>query len=515
MQKNMQKKLGAPVTLKSAVARATSVMFVFQLFGALGAGFVFVAGNVLHITIPATNFWQVFWHLCFWATDFAFVCFTLVLAYLIAGIPAIAPALTLSLYYSHFAGLYGGETISAPLYTDFFTPPQGGAGGLNIGYMGFLFIALAVGYGIRGLYTLWNHIKNTLAPNFDKPISAIASKYKQLKDLKGIAVLEGIDLIVLVLILPIVTALITYFTVQYGFAMPMKALGETLEPLITDTFAAGKNVGGGLLLGVLVGADTIGPLSMAAFRAASNAAAAGNGVPMTAFALTFAATGWVSFAAYFLSRVTKRGGKMDTDDMNLAVSGPINALFDNMKLTVAFGMPFTYRSPISVIPGTIVTCALTALLACAAGLNNALYTAPDYLAKFTQGDYYTSFAQPHLKLSESNHPLLTLLIIALGVLIGAAVVIAIRELVVKWQKGMHIYEETDGDIVLEMRKLAGERAEEDEEEFHAKTHAARPEKAAEPVVIKPPVPDVGITELDFQAWLDESRQRILGKSEDE
>ncbi|MDR3345533.1 MAG: hypothetical protein LBT21_08120 [Oscillospiraceae bacterium] len=458
---NLRKTLGAPVTLKSAVARATAVMFVFQLFGALGAGFIYVVSNILGIEIIRSPFWEVFWHLCFWATDFAFVCFTLVLAYLIAGIPAIAPALTLSLFYSHFAGLYGGAEMQTPLYTDFFTPPAGGAGGLNIGYMGFLFIALAVGYGIRGLFTLWNDIKNKLAPKMEKTVRSFAAAVKPLKDLKAIALLEGIDLIVLVLILPIVTALVTYFAVQYGLAVPLKAIGETLEPVLTDMFAAGKNAGGGLLLGVLVGADTIGPLSMAAFRAASNASVAGNAVPMTAFALSFAATGWVSFAAYFLGKITKRGGKMDTDDMNLAVSGPINALFDNMKLTTAFGVPFAYRSPLSVIPGTILACAFTALLACSSGISNALYVAPEYVARFVEGDFYTSFAQPHLKLAENNHPALTLLIIAGGVVLGAALIIVIREQITERQKIRKVYEETDGDIVLEMRLLAGQREDED------------------------------------------------------
>ncbi|MDR1805152.1 MAG: hypothetical protein LBQ80_00035 [Clostridium sp.] len=496
-------KPGEPVSLKAAVARATAIMFVFQLFGALGAGFIFVVSNILGIEIVRSSFWEVFWHLCFWATDFAFVCFTLVLAYLIAGIPAIAPALTLSLWFSHFAGLYDGAQISAPLYTDFFTPPQDGAGGWNIGYLGFLFIALGIGYGIRWLYTLWHKIKQALAPKIDKPLAQLTAKLKPLKDLKAIALLDGIDLIVLILILPIVVGLAVYFWTQYCVAVPFKALGETLEPVMTELFASGKNFGGGLLMGLLVGADTIGPLSMAGFRAATEAAQLGNAVPMTAFAFAFAATGWVSFGAFLLNKISKRGGKMDTDDMNLALSGPINAIFDNMKLTVAFGIPFAYRSPLSVIPGTIITCAVTAALSCAAGISNALYVQPEYVAKFSDGDYYTSFAQPYLKLGENNHPFLSLVFISCGVIVGSVVVVLIRELIARRQKQGSGYEETDGDIVLEMRELSalGVPAEEEAAESL--------EPQPEPDEDKPlPKPKSTLNESDFAAWLAESQKRF-------
>ncbi|MDR0883319.1 MAG: hypothetical protein LBN05_01725 [Oscillospiraceae bacterium] len=468
-QESLRTKLGAPVSLKSAVYRATAVMFVFQLFGALGAGFIFVVSNILQIHIEPSQFWYVFWHLCFWATDFAFVCFTLILAYHIAGIPAIAPALTLSLYYSHFAGLYDGADMTVPLYTTFFAPPVGGAGGLNIGYMGFLFIALGVGYGIRGLYTLWDYLKKVVAPWAQEKLiakltaSGLAQKIKPIQTLQAKDLLDGIDLIVLILILPIVTALATYFAVQYIIAVPFNALGATLQPVLTDLFAAGKNGLGGLLMGLMVGFDTIGPLSMAGFRAAGEAAAGGNAIPITAFALSFAATGWVCMAVFILNKLTKWGGKLDTDDMNITVSGPINALFDNMKLTVAFGMPMAFRSPFTLIPGTIVACGLTAFLACQMGIRNTLYLTEPMVEKFLAGDYYTSFAQPHLKLAENNQPLATLGVIALGVIVGGAVALAIRQCIAVRQERNHTTEETSGDIVLEMRYLSENRGQNSED----------------------------------------------------
>ncbi|MCL2023176.1 MAG: hypothetical protein FWG82_02255 [Oscillospiraceae bacterium] len=456
MQTSIQKKLTEPLSLKAAVYRATAIMFIIQLFGALGAGLIFVVSSVLGITVPVGNeFWQIFLHIAFWATDFAFVGFTMILAYLIAGLPAIAPSLTLAVFYSHFAGLYGGGIMRIPLYTDFFVPPASGAGGWNIGYMGFLLIALGVGYGTRWLFLAWNSIKNALAPKLDK----VFGKIDKLKELKGITILEGTDLVVLILILPFSATLITYFAVQYGIAIPFKELGVILQPVVTDLFRQGNNLLVGLLMGAMVGADTIGPLSMSAFRAATSAAINGNALPMTAYALAFASTGWVSFVAFLINKVFKRGGKMDTDDMNIAMSGPINVIFDNMKLTVAFGMPFAYRSPASVIPATVVTTVVTALLACAFGVKNALYTSQEMLNKFIAGDFYTSFAQPHLKLGENSNWFLTLLAISVGVIAGAVVLIALRELLEKLRKNKAESYEPNGDIIIELRQMSQASAE--------------------------------------------------------
>ena len=95
-------------SLRQNVNRATSIMFIVQLFGALGAGFFFVVQNVLgvqHIlgaTEPQNE--NILWFILFWATDFFFVVMAVVLSYLIAGIPAVAPAFALSIYFAHFAG---------------------------------------------------------------------------------------------------------------------------------------------------------------------------------------------------------------------------------------------------------------------------------------------------------------------------------------------------------------------------------------------------------------------------
>ena len=50
------------------------------------------------------------------------------------------------------------------------------------------------------------------------------------------------------------------------------------------------------------------------------------------------------------------------------MSGPINAFFDNMKLTVIFAAPYACRDPFRVIPCYLLTCSLTGLFSGAAGL---------------------------------------------------------------------------------------------------------------------------------------------------
>ena len=82
--------------LKKHVYRATGISLLILLFGALGAGFLFVVGNIFGVQIlkPGSAISEMLWHLFFWATDFFFVAFVLILSYLIAGLPAVAPALT-------------------------------------------------------------------------------------------------------------------------------------------------------------------------------------------------------------------------------------------------------------------------------------------------------------------------------------------------------------------------------------------------------------------------------------
>lgn len=450
----MQKKL---IETKRHIYKATSVLFLFQLFGALGAGFLFVAGNILGIEFLKAGqpMSETLWHLFFWATDFFCVALVCLLSYYIAGLPALTPALTLSLYFAHFAGQYANQPFEPPLYNAFFATPQSGGGGLNIGYMGYLLMALLLGYLIKNLFALWDKIKNSLGPKLDNPINKIGKKNKALQGtpLKGIALLEALDLIVLFLILPIISALLTYFFIYYLIYIPFNSLGNILESTLIQAHQSG-NALGGLLSGAMVGFDIIGPLSMSAFRAAANMAAAGNGAAMTGYALSFASMGWLPLAAFLLGKVSKKGESMDTDDMNIAMSGPINAFFDNMKLTVSFSMTFAMRDPLRVITAYVCSGSITGLLVSTLSLSNKNYITDDFVQKFLSGEIYVSFTQPLRSISSTPRGLLLPVCAGLGVLIGAGVLIFLKELAHKRRLKNDISFEPNGDIVLEIRELS-------------------------------------------------------------
>ena len=148
-------------------------------------------------------------------------------------------------------------------------------------------------------------------------------------------------------------------------------------------------------MGLFVGFDIIGPISMAAFGVAITALAAGNAQLMTIYGACFVTVGWVPLMTVLLSKITKKGGKPDTDDFNLSVSGPINAFFENIKLTVAFSMPYAYRSPLTVIPGLMVGSAATGLITALCGIVNNAYLTE--LPKYGNGETFTEMFQRGVK----------------------------------------------------------------------------------------------------------------------
>lgn len=443
------------MNLKRHVYRATGVSLLILLFGALGAGFLFVVGNLFGVQIlkPGSAISEMLWHLFFWATDFFFVAFVLILSYLIAGLPAVAPALTLSILFSHFAGQYNGGDFSVPLYSNFFTVPNAGGGGVNIGYLGYLIMALLLGYLIKCLFIFWERVKAKLGPKLDRPVAALGRKIKPLAALDGAAVIGLPDLLVYVLIMPILAAAITYMVVNYAIAVPFNTLADALQPVLADAWGASPTLGG-LMMGAMVGFDTIGPVSAAAFSVATDAAAAGNASLMTTFGLCFAVTGWIPLVVMLLHLVTKKGPKFDGDDTNLAMSGPINAFFDNMKLTVMFAPSYACRDPFRVIPCYMLTCSLTGLLAGAAGLANTLYVTPEKVALFLQGDWYTSFLQPLRSISHTPRGILMPVIAAVCAILGGTVLLLWKANAMKRQKAKGTYVEIKGDIAGEMIQQA-------------------------------------------------------------
>ena len=159
---------------KSKIYRATSIMFIVQLFGALGAGFFFVIQNLFqsYHMLGATGAENepALWFILFWATDFFFVALAVVVAYLIAGIPAIAPSLALSVYFCHFTE----ASVSAEnMYACFFATPSNYSEATAIGYMGYLIMAVFLALSIKLLYAGWDKAKISIGNGLDKLIAKI------------------------------------------------------------------------------------------------------------------------------------------------------------------------------------------------------------------------------------------------------------------------------------------------------------------------------------------------------
>jgi hypothetical protein len=135
---------------KEKIYRATSIIFIVQLFGALGAGFFFVIQNLFktyHIFgLTGAETEPTLWLILFWATDFFFVALAVIVAYLIAGIPAIAPSLALSVYFCHFTEASASAT---EMYPCFFAMPENYSSATAIGYMGYLIMAVILALLIK------------------------------------------------------------------------------------------------------------------------------------------------------------------------------------------------------------------------------------------------------------------------------------------------------------------------------------------------------------------------------
>lgn len=451
------------IDTKKKVRRATSMIFIVQLFGALGAGFFFVVQNILGIehimgALEPVNE-KILWFILFWATDFFFIAFTLLLSYQIAGLPAVAPALALSIYFAHFAG---SPVSGEEMYFTFFATPLNGGGGVNIGYMGYLILALVLSLLIRYLFAGYDCLKQRWGRGLDRQLGKLRTRHKKIPaDLTGTAILDNLDLIVLVLILPVVSAALTWLLIRYGIQIPFQAMSTALiEPL--RALSSSSIVLLGLIFGLMIGFDLIGPMSMAAFSVAVSAFLDGDAQLMTIYGACFITIGWIPLGAVLFQKTTHRGGHADADDFNLAVSGPINAFFENVKLTVAFSMPYAYRSPFTVIPGYMAGGAFTGLVTALCGIVNSDYlqalpkygTGATFEQLFVRSEYYISFTLPLRSGDWLTCRIPLFFIILAGGILGGAVIVLLKEGAVRGTRRRGTCVEEDGDIVVEMRELA-------------------------------------------------------------
>ena len=459
------------ISLKKNLYRSTAIMFIVQLFGALGAGFFFVVQNILgvqHILDAAEKGnEQILWFILFWATDFFFIAFTAVTAYLIAGIPALAPALSLSIYFCHFAGI---PVPGNEMYIAYFATPLNNGGGANIGYMGYFIMAVFMALLIKYLYIGWDNAKNALGKKLDGVIAKLRSKIKAIpENFGGVELLEQVDLIVLILILPVASCALTFLLIRYGIQIPFNALGEALVSPLTN-LANSSVVLCGVVIGLMVGFDLIGPVSMAAFSVSVAMLFAGDARFMTIYGACFITMGWIPlFTMIIRGFIKKKSFCLDTDDTNLAVSGPINAFFENVKLTVSFSMVYAYRSPLTIIPGFMIGSAATGLMVSLFKIVNTAYLneLPKYgngytfAQLFERGERYISFTLPLRSGDWLTCRIPLFFIILAGAAVGGAAIVLFRHIAYKGQIKRGTAIETKGDIVLEMRhyaqKLANDR----------------------------------------------------------
>lgn len=464
---------------KAKIYRATSIIFIVQLFGALGAGFFFVIQNLFqtyHILgLTGAENEPTLWFILFWATDFFFVAFAVILSYLIAGAPAIAPSLALSVYFCHF-GSRSADAVN--MYDCFFATPENYADATKIGYMGYLIMAVILALLIKLLYAGWSNVKPSIGNGIDSLLTKLRKKIKTVPDtIKGLEIIEGVDLIVLVLIIPVVSAATTWLLIKYGIELPFSSIAQALNSTLTS-LSQSNVILTAVIMGLMVGFDLIGPVSLSAFSVATAAyLSTGNAQLITIYSVCFITVGWTAFFAILNCKLFKKGGSTDTDDFNFATTGPVNAFFENIKLTVAPSMPLAYRSPFTMIPGFMAGSAIGGLLTAVFGIVNTAYTdgslpkyatgnytygAVDYTYAelFENGEIFMSFTLPLRSGDFLTCRLPLFFIILVSAFIGGVVVMLLRECQYRFLSKRGCWYESKGDFVLEMRehgkKLAAE-----------------------------------------------------------
>lgn len=463
---------------KEKIYRATAIMFIIQLFGALGAGFFFVIQNIFgsYHMLGATGAENepTLWFILFWATDFFFVALVMVLSYLIAGLPALAPSLALSVYFCHFTS---ASMSAEKMYNCFFATPANYEQATSIGYMGYLIMAVMLSLLIKLLYAGWTEAKNPIGRGIDNLLGKLRKKIKAIPDtIKGIEIAEGVDLIVLVLIIPVACCALTFILIKYGIEVPFAAISDALKGVLT-TISESNVIVAALVMGLMVGFDLIGPVSLAAFSVATTAyLTTGNAQLITIYSVCFITVAWTAFFGMLCCKIFKKGGKTDTDDFNFATTGPINAFFENIKLTVAPSMPLAMRSPFTMIPGLMVGSAFGGVVTALFGIVNTAYTdgslpkyttgnftygAVDYTYAelFEQGEIFMSFTLPLRSGDFLTCRLPLFFIILISGFVGGLVVMGLREVEYKVMSKRGCYFEPKGDIVLEMRALGKKFAE--------------------------------------------------------
>ena len=161
----------------------------------------------------------------------------------------------------------------------------------------------------------------------------------------------------------------------------------------------------------------------------------------------------------------------------MTVSGPINAFFENIKLTTLFSMPYAYRSPLTTIPGYMVGSAVGGVVTALFKIVNTAYTDGSlprytidkytygganltYADMFRNGDLYMSFTLPLRSGDWLSCRIPLFVIILASAFVGGLVIMALKEIEYKILSKRGCYHESKGDMVIEIREYGKKLAEE-------------------------------------------------------
>lgn len=398
--------------LKFSIHKASSLLFPFMLFGVMmSVLFVPLYNAFLTDILPAS----FVYYIQFWSVECFYVAFAMFLCQKLVGNLGIAPALTLGLYFSLF---YEG----------------GIRGSGSLGYMGYLATAVALAYTInyiikgysRFLQWVLKHIRSGLEKKLkDKSLDTALGI---LKGLEG-----GSDWFFFTMMFPMMGAVIVGVLAVKLIAEPFSAIGADFAAYIV-TIPVGQLALAGLLIGLIVGFDLTGPLSMSLFVGlVSLVNAEGTehaAMLMTIFAACLVTPTWMTLMVIAVTKGTKRKWPFDGDDVNFTITGPINAFFGNVRLTTVAPMVYALRDPVRVIPCYMLACGVAGILTAMFGKFNAYYIGNEYAAILADTE---AFNQPYHALSSLKLTLgsgdikgYLMLSVFLGAVLGTAALFGLR-----------------------------------------------------------------------------------------
>lgn len=222
--------------------------------------------------------------------------------------------------------------------------------------------------------------------------------------LKQLNVPAAIRSLMPVLVIPLVATTVVGLLMVYVIGGPAAWLNETMNTMLTNI-----GTGSALLLGLLIGAmmafDMGGPLNKAAyFFAMAVAEASGNWVPLAACMVGGMVPPLVMALAMLIGK-----GKF-TDEEKAGIPG---CFVGAATFITEFTIPYAAGDPARVIPSIMIGSAVGSALSMALGV--------DIMA-------------PHgglFVVALSNKPLLFILTIIIGGLVGAAVLVALKPKIVE------------------------------------------------------------------------------------